>query len=152
MLLHRDRPVMLTISTRSVVHTSRKLIALVGMVNGRGYNGQQTDAICYVRWPCQMIWSTLKLVFRWFWLIGHAYELLRCLDVEIWQFSWWQQQTDKFIPMHTRGIVIVREREREREREKRQKLTRALRAHTPRAPCICVIVQLLLLTTFTYTY
>ena len=32
--------------------------------------------------------------------------------------------------------------------------TRALRAHTPRAPCICVIVQLghMLLMTFTYTY
>ena len=30
----------------------------------------------------------------------------------------------------------------------------ALRAHTPRAPCICVIVQHghMLLTTFTYTY
>ena len=32
--------------------------------------------------------------------------------------------------------------------------TRALRAHTPRAPCICIIVQLghMLLTTSTYTY
>ena len=29
-------------------------------------------------------------------LIGYTYELLRCLDVEIWQFSWWQwQQTDR---------------------------------------------------------
>ena len=37
-LLHRDRPVMLTISTRSVVHMNRKLmlIVLVGMVDGRG--------------------------------------------------------------------------------------------------------------------
>ena len=33
-------------------------------------------------------------------------------------------------------------------------LTRALRAHTPRAPCICIIVQLghMLSTTFTYTH
>ena len=32
--------------------------------------------------------------------------------------------------------------------------TRALRAHTPRVPCICIIVQLghMLSTTFTYTY
>ena len=32
--------------------------------------------------------------------------------------------------------------------------TRALRAHTLRAPCICIIVQLghMLSTTFTYTY
>ena len=79
--LHRDRPVMLTISTSPVV----------GMVDGRGYDGRQKDAICDIRGPCLTIGSTFKSVCRWFRLIGHIYELLRCLDVEIWRFSWWQQ-------------------------------------------------------------
>ena len=55
-LLHRDRPVMLTISTRSVVCMSRNHMACnvlvqVGMVDGRGYDGQQEDAICDIRGP-----------------------------------------------------------------------------------------------------
>ena len=97
--LHRDRPIMLTISTSPAV----------GMVDGCGYDGQQKDAICDVRGPCLTIWSTFKPVCRWFRLIGHAYELLRYLDVEIWRFSWWQQtdgQTDRWtdspitLPLH----------------------------------------------------
>ena len=55
---------MLTISTRPVVCASRKhvacsasvvlmLIVLVGMIDGRGYDGQQKDAICDVCRPCQ---------------------------------------------------------------------------------------------------
>ena len=40
--------------------------------------------------------------FHSFWLIHYAYELLRYLDVEMWQFWWSQQttdrQTDCFIP------------------------------------------------------
>ena len=61
-LLHRDRPVMLTISTRPVVHMSKKLmlIVVVGTDDRRGYNGQQIDAICDVRGPCEMIQSTLS--------------------------------------------------------------------------------------------
>ena len=83
----QNRPAMLTISTSPVV----------GMVDGRGYDGRQKDAICDVRGPCLTIWSTFKPVCRWFRMIGYTYELLRCLDVEIWRFSWWQQtdrQTD----------------------------------------------------------
>ena len=32
--------------------------------------------------------------FHWDWLIHYAYELLRCLEIEIWWFSW-QKMTDK---------------------------------------------------------
>ena len=87
-ILYRDRPIMLTISTSP----------LVGRVDGCGYDGRQKDAICDVRGPCLTIRGTFKPVCRWFRLIGHAYKLLRCLDVEIWRFSWWQQtdgQTDE---------------------------------------------------------
>ena len=45
---------MLTISTRPVVHMSRKHMACsvlvqVGTVDGCGYDGQQEDAICDIR-------------------------------------------------------------------------------------------------------
>ena len=107
---------MLTISTRLVkaheqkAHGLQCAIALVqvGMVNGHGYDDQQEDAICDVRGPWQTIQSTFKPVYCWFWLIGYAYELLRCLDLKIWRFSWWQQmdrQTDYFIPAHACGII-----------------------------------------------
>ena len=82
-----------------------------GTVHGHGYNGQQKDAICDVRGLCQMIRSIFKPVCCWFRLIGYAYELLRCLDVEIWQFSWWQWQTDRltnyFTPVHVRGVIMM---------------------------------------------
>ena len=52
--LHGDRPVMLTISTSPVV----------GIVDGRGYDGRQKDAICDVRGPCLTIRSTFKPVCR----------------------------------------------------------------------------------------
>ena len=53
------------ISTRQVVHMSRKHMACSGMgtVNGCGYNGQPKDAICDTHGPCRMIQSTLKRVF-----------------------------------------------------------------------------------------
>ena len=59
---------MLTVSTRPVVHMSRKYIARsalvqVGMVNGRGYDGQQEDAICDICGTWQMIQTTFKPVF-----------------------------------------------------------------------------------------
>ena len=81
---------MLTISTSPVV----------GMVDGHGYDGRQKDAICDIRGPCLTIRSIFKPVCHWFRLIGHVYELLRCLDVEIWWFSWWQQtdgQTNRLL-------------------------------------------------------
>ena len=96
---------MLTISTRPVVHRpvmhmSRKHMACqsVGMLDGHGYDGQQKDTICDICGPWQMIQSTFKPDFHWFWLIGYDYELLRCLDVEIWRFLWWRrQQTDRLL-------------------------------------------------------
>ena len=105
--LHRaiDKPVMLTISTSPVV----------GMVDGHGYDGRQKDAVCDVLGPCLTIRSTFKLVCHWFRLIGYAYELLRCLDVEIWWFLWWQQtdeqtdrQTDYFTPTHVCRVITIR--------------------------------------------
>ena len=77
---------MLTISTMQYAS-----IVQVGMVDGCGYDGRQEDAICDVRESWQTIQSMFKPVFRWFRLIGYAYKLLRCLDLEIWRFSWWQQ-------------------------------------------------------------
>ena len=56
----------------------------VGMVDGHGYDDQQEDAICDLHGLWQMIQSTFKPIFRWFWLIGYTYELLRCLDLKIW--------------------------------------------------------------------
>ena len=93
--LHRDRSVANVddLYQTSCAHeqgTWPAVLMLVGTINGRGYDGQQNDVICDVCGPCQMIWSTFKLVFRWFQLIGYAYGLLRCLDVEIWWFLWWQ--------------------------------------------------------------
>ena len=85
---------MLTISTSPVM----------GMVNGCGYDSRQKDTICDVYGLCLTIQSTFKPVCCWFWLISYAYKLLKCLDVEIWQFSWWQQmdrrtngQTDRLL-------------------------------------------------------
>ena len=37
--------------------------AVVGMVNGRGYDGQWIDAFCDTHRPCQMIRRILKPVF-----------------------------------------------------------------------------------------
>ena len=61
------------------------------------YNGQEKDATCDVCGLCQTIRSIFKPVCRWFWLIGDTYELLRCLDVEIWRFLWWRWQTDQLL-------------------------------------------------------
>ena len=72
--LHRDRPIMLTISTSTVV----------GMVDGCGYDGRQRDAICDVRGPCPNDLKHIQASLSLIQLIGYAYELLRCLDVEIW--------------------------------------------------------------------
>ena len=84
------------------------VLVQVDPVNGHGYDGQQEDAICNVCGLWQTIQSTFKPVFRWFRLIGYAYELLRCLDLKIWWFSWWQQtdrQMDYFIPVHVHGVM-----------------------------------------------
>ena len=52
---------------------------------------QQKVLICDACGPCQMIQSKLKPVFCWFGRIHCVYDLLRCLDLEIWWFSCWQQ-------------------------------------------------------------
>ena len=72
---------MLTMSTSPVV----------GMVDGCGYDGRQKDAICDVHVPNDLkhIWASLSLIST-----GHAYKLLRCLDVEIWQFHGDNRRTD----------------------------------------------------------
>ena len=58
----------------------------VGTVDRCGYVSQQKGTICDARGPCPTIWSTLKPVFRRIRLIRCAYESLRCLHLEIWQF------------------------------------------------------------------
>ena len=54
---------------------------------------QQKSTICDACGPCQRNQSILKPVFRPFQWIHRAYVSLRCLDLEIWQFSCWRQQT-----------------------------------------------------------
>ena len=86
LVLHRDRPVKLMIYTRPVVHMSRKQwpaeLVLMGTVNGCGYDGQQKDAICDVRGPCQTIQSTFKPVF--FADFGYLVaQMPRCQDLTI---------------------------------------------------------------------
>ena len=54
----------------------------VGTVNGRGYDGQQIDAICDAHGPCKMIQSILKPFFLPIW----TYYFHRCLDVQIRRF------------------------------------------------------------------
>ena len=102
---------MLTISTSPVM---QKVLVGMGTVDGCGYDGQQKDVICDVRGPCQ-ICERFEVhssqFFRWFQLIGYAYESLRCLHVEIWRFSWCpdadvgQPRTDDFIPAYARGVT-----------------------------------------------
>ena len=53
-------------------------------VHGCGYDGQQKDANCDVRGPCQ----THQFVADFNWLVM----LTSCIDVEIWRFSWWLRQ------------------------------------------------------------
>ena len=58
-------------------------------------------------WRSWIVTNDLKCIqaiFCWFWLIGYVYELLRCLNYEIWRFSWWQR-TDRFLYpcAHTQG-------------------------------------------------
>ena len=93
---------MLTISTKPVVRMSRKHMAWVqvGTVDGHGYDGQQVDTICDICGSWQMIQSTFKPVFRWFWLIGYTYKLFRCLDLDRQTDRW----TDYFTPAHARGV------------------------------------------------
>ena len=79
----------------------------MGMVDARGYDGQQ-KMLFVTCGPSQTIRSAIKSDFR---LIGYTYELLKCLDIEIWRFSWWQQQTDRqidyFTPVHAYGVITV---------------------------------------------
>ena len=53
--------------------------------------GQQKCNIFDVHGLCQRNQSILKPVFRRFWRTHCAYVSLRCLDLEMWQFSCWRQ-------------------------------------------------------------
>ena len=56
----------------------------VGTVDRRGYVSQQKGTICDARGPCPSIWR--KFLLSRIRLIRCAYELLRCLYLEIWRF------------------------------------------------------------------
>ena len=61
-------------------------MCLVGMVNGCGYDIQQKCTIYEVCRPYYSIWSKLRPVFHQVQQNCYAYELLRCLDVQIWWY------------------------------------------------------------------
>ena len=68
----------------------------------------QKCTICDACGLCQTTRSSLTAVFAKFRLIHYAYELLRCLDVEIWRFSRWQWTKSITSPLalvHARGII-----------------------------------------------
>ena len=89
-LLHRDR------CWWSLSGQLCAWAAQVGTVDGRGHDGQQTDAFCDAHGPCQAIRSTFKPVFRRFQLIGYVYKLLWVLDFEIWRFRG-DRQTNRLL-------------------------------------------------------
>ena len=88
-------------------HGLQCAIVQVGTVDGRRYNGQQVDVNSDVCGPQQTIQNTFKPDFRWFRLIGHAYELLRCLDLAITTDGQTDRQNDYFTPVHVRGVINV---------------------------------------------
>ena len=55
---------------------------------------QQNHSICDTCGPCPTIQSIVKAVFHQFLQVCCIVKSLRCLDLAIWQFSWWQQ-TDR---------------------------------------------------------
>ena len=61
---------------------------------------------CDTHGPCQSIQSIVKQVFRQLQLIRRTYKSLRCLDVVIWWFSWWQQTKPIAFPLvHAHGVI-----------------------------------------------
>ena len=69
-------------------------------VSGRGYDGQQKDAVCDVCGLWQMI--------HWFWLIGYVYELLRCQDLAIFVVTMTaDRQTNYFTSAHVHGVITL---------------------------------------------
>ena len=69
-------------------------------VSGRGYDGQQKDAICDVRG----LWQTI----HWFRLIGYAYELLRCQDLAIFVVTITaDRQTNYFSSAHVHVVITL---------------------------------------------
>ena len=72
---------------------------IMGTVDGHGYNGQHKCAICDACRPCHLILSALKPVFCRIRQICCFYNLLRCLDLQIWQFLCpWQRQNRSLYP------------------------------------------------------
>ena len=92
---------------RSVVCISTIIIimhyalCIMGTINGCGYDGQHKRTICDACRPCHSILSTLKPAFRWIRQICCSYNLLRCLDLQIWRFlcpqQWWQQRLNQLL-------------------------------------------------------
>ena len=67
----------------------------MGYVDGRGYNGQLNYTICDACRLCHLILSILKPIF---WRIQQnccIHNLLRCLDIQIWQYL---NRTNYFTP------------------------------------------------------
>ena len=62
-------------------------------------------------WCVSSIWSKVKPVFCLIWQFDCTYNLLRCLHLEIWQFSCGRQRkTYKTITLplaHVRGVIIL---------------------------------------------
>ena len=77
------------------LHIEGWCILIAVSVEGCGYNGQQKYTICDACRSCHSIRSTVRLVFRQIQQICCAYELLMCLDVEIWWFFCWQRQQQR---------------------------------------------------------
>ena len=95
---------------RWVVHMSRKHMACSNL-SRRGRKAWPTKStVCDTHGPCQRNRSILKPVFHWCRRIHCTYESLRCLDLEMWQFSCRRQTTDETKPIalslaHVRGVI-----------------------------------------------
>ena len=114
---------MLMITTRPVMHMSRRQIAcrhrsyrlrkinIVYMIYVCSGHGQWV----WLQWPTKgcyltncdtrgLYWRTLKPVFHQF---QHDYELLRCLDVKIWRFRGDDNRQDRLLdPLHMHTVYM----------------------------------------------
>ena len=109
------RDAMLTIYQASCAHEQDEHWPAVGTVDGRGHDGQQTDAICDAHGPYQTIQSAFKPVFRRLRLIGYTYKLPRLLSPRFGDLGDFRgdndRQTDRqidcFTPVHARRVTML---------------------------------------------
>ena len=81
----------------SIYMHNNYVLCIMGTVDGHGYDGQHKCTICDTCRPCHLILSALKPVF--FLLNSSSYNLLRCLDLQIWHFYVHDDDiTDYFTP------------------------------------------------------